>query len=93
MGCGDVWGRFILITESGVVEWSIVETVSCEKHYDQWNIAGSMLNGDYRDFLEELPTELLRREFLVLLKHIENYEAFDLRGSIAGGFKPKKGVL
>lgn len=66
--CGDVWARLVWVDSKGIQAPLKVETVSCERHEDQWNVAGSLLAGPLEDLLPHLPPEAIRREFLIHLK-------------------------
>lgn len=66
--CGDIWGRLVLIGHDGKAKGFECRRVSCEKHYDQWNIPGSILAGELVDLLDLLPPEVLRREALLHLR-------------------------
>ena len=67
--CGEVWGRLVLVGPNGGYRAFEVVQISCEKHFDQWNIAGSFLGG-YRNegYLKYLPLAAVQREFLIHLR-------------------------
>ena len=44
--------------------------VSCEKHHDWWNVAGSLLSGHYEYLLNDLPPDAIKREFKIHLKEL-----------------------
>ena len=66
--CGEVWGRLVLVDSRGAHRPFSVVSVACERHYDQWEVAGSLLAGPLAGLLEELPPAALKREVMVHLK-------------------------
>ena len=78
--CGEAWAR---VSVPGSSQW-LVESVPCEGHRpagvaDSFRISGSILpiqsewaGPQYgATMLENLPPELVRREFLIHLAHVE----------------------
>ena len=68
--CGEVWGRLVCVGPDEKVRYTTPVVVSCDQHYDQWNVAGSMMN-QLCGALNELPEELIRREFILHLREAE----------------------
>lgn len=68
--CGEIWGRFVLLNSRGEIVPFQLERISCEKHPDNWAIAGSLLNGAGQHLLDYLPPAVLRRELELSLKEI-----------------------
>ena len=67
--CGDVWARLLFIEPlHNEVEAFGIVTNSCEQHWDQWNVAGSLLTGELENFLPLLPAGVLRRELELHLR-------------------------
>lgn len=66
--CGDVWARLVLLDHQGRAKPFEARSVSCEKHWDQWNVSGSLLAGELETLIDLLPPEALRRELLVHLR-------------------------
>lgn len=68
--CGEIWGRLVLVSSEGEqTPFDKVERVACDKHYDQWEVSGSLLSG-YRNegYLKYLPLEAVKREFIIYLR-------------------------
>jgi len=63
--CGEVWARLVFTDSQGRRTPLDVEQVSCEKHYDQWRIAGSLLGARLEGLLPLLPEAAVRREFRI----------------------------
>lgn len=71
--CGDVWARLILINSRGEREPLDVSSNSCERHREQYGIAGSLLSCFRGDgYIDYLPLAAIKREFLLHLKQMEN---------------------
>lgn len=68
--CGDVWARIVLTRSAGRSETFDCRQVACAKHYDQWNLAGSVLGPDLDAFVQYLPAALAAREFSL---HLNEY--------------------
>jgi len=69
--CARIWGLWVVQNHRGEQQTFEVERVSCEKHYDQWRIPGSLLPARGSDeLLSNLPPAVLRREFIL---HHERY--------------------
>ena len=70
--CGEIWGRLVLVDSAGrTCPFSSVQ-VACEQHPDQWEVAGSFIGGYRGDgYIDYLPAEALRREFLIHLKDLD----------------------
>lgn len=69
--CGDIWARIVCYNSSGQQLHLKPEIVSCEKHYDQWNIAGSLVRFFEEELLQLLPEAAVRREFNLLIQKFE----------------------
>lgn len=69
--CGEIWARLVLVDMQGRQEAFEVEVVSCEKHYDQWAVSGSLLAGNLEALLPLLPLAAARREFMIHLRDLE----------------------
>lgn len=69
--CGEVWARLVLWESNGRQCLLDAERVSCEKHEDQWAVAGSLLAVGLEDLIELLPEPALRREFNIYIKRLE----------------------
>jgi hypothetical protein len=68
--CGEIWGTITATNSQGVVQAFDVVKVACERHYDQWNTPGSLLAvRGFDALLEFLPNVVLKREFIMNLKH------------------------
>lgn len=67
--CGDTWGR-LAYEGRHKAPWR-VESVACRKHYDQWNIPGSILSARMDELLPLLPDMAVAREFQLHLAHCE----------------------
>lgn len=66
--CGDIWGRAVLLATDGSLRPFEVTRVSCEQHFDPWEIAGSLLSGwRNQDYLRFLPGAALKREYDLML--------------------------
>ena len=64
--CGRVWGLWVARNSREEQQPFDIEPVSCEKHYDQWRLAGSLLPAQGSDeLLPSLPPAVLRREFIL----------------------------
>jgi hypothetical protein len=70
--CGEIWGRVVFVDSSGRQAPFTVARVSCERHYDQWEVAGSLLGGGLDGLLPYLPTAAVKREFQIHLNRLEN---------------------
>jgi len=68
--CGEIWARIIMIDTQGRQEGFEVEIVACEKHYDQWAVAGSLLAGNLEVLLPVFPLAAAKREFMLHLQQI-----------------------
>ena len=66
--CGEVWGRVVFQRADETQLPFTVDTVACERHTDQWNVPGSLLEGDVEGLLYSLPARALVREFMLHLK-------------------------
>lgn len=66
--CGEVWARLVFIDSAGRRSPLNVEQISCEKHYDQWQIAGSLLGARLEGILPYLPAAAVKREFRIYLQ-------------------------
>ena len=69
--CGDVWARVALVNHHGQIQDFEAFHVGCERHWDQWNISGSLLAGELEALLDLLPAPVLKREFLIHLRMME----------------------
>lgn len=63
--CIDIWARLIYTNSNKVVQAAECIRVSCAKHHDHWNTAGSLLAAPYGSLWEVLPFSLLLREFQI----------------------------
>lgn len=63
--CGDIWARIIFTDSRGVQMPFDVERVSCERHPDAYNTAGSLLAGRLAALVEFFSGAVLRREFIL----------------------------
>lgn len=69
--CGEIWARVVMLDARGRQEAFEPERVACEKHWDQWNVAGSLLAGPLAHLLPMLPEAALKREFRIHLTQLE----------------------
>ena len=72
--CGDVWARIVMLDAADRQQAFTAENVACEKHHDQWNVAGSLLANELEGLLPYLPPAALKREFMLLLKQQETQD-------------------
>lgn len=67
--CGDLWARIVLLNSRGEIQAMEVVQVACERHPDQWEVAGSLLSGARNfGYLDYLPAELVKREYEIVSK-------------------------
>jgi hypothetical protein len=67
--CGDVWARLVFVDSRGTQASLDAETIACEKHADQWNLAGSLLAQRLEELIQVLPPAAVKREFEIHLRH------------------------
>jgi len=78
--CGDIWARIVFTDSRGVQAPLDAERVSCIRHLDQWNVAGSLLMGPPSDpdydsklgpLIHLLPPDAVKREFEIYMNEAE----------------------
>lgn len=73
--CVEIWERIIMIDSRGQQRGATVISVACAKHFDQWNVPGSVLAGELEYLLRHLPRGVLQREFAIHIRE-NNLERF-----------------
>lgn len=68
--CGEVWGRIVLAREGEGEPYFWPVPRACEKHFEQWDLAGSLLGSDLTALIPLLPAPLAAREAIL---HLNDY--------------------
>lgn len=71
--CGEVWARVVQNRTTGVEHFWAVQR-ACEKHFDRWEVPGSVLSRDLEAFIPGLPEALALREAIL---HLNSYTGDD----------------
>ena len=69
--CGDIWARVVFTDSRGIQASLDITTVSCIRHPDQWDLAGSLLAGRLEALIEHLPLDAVKREFEIHMNEAE----------------------
>lgn len=69
--CGDVWDRILVRNSRKEVMPFELFQVACWKHWDAYNVPGSILVSRLEGLLRVLPLEMLKREFVAHLKYAD----------------------
>jgi len=69
--CGDIWARLVFTDSGGRQAPLNAETVSCERHADQWNQQGSLLSAGFESLIDFLPPDAVKREFDIYMNEAE----------------------